>query len=178
MSDLIGKRFNKSMTFHESAKILGTSNVKLLEFLRQNEIVFKDNDRNLPYSKYLNMGWFDVIQADVENKTFSAIIPIVRITSKGFENIKILFLDKGDEYLNFYTENNFMFYVEKFTINKMLKLGFKVDLKNKIDFIKKNTITYNKHNTTSYTIFLFGDNGEKINLITYDTKNKTIKKYE
>ena len=48
-----GQKFERNLSFHEAAKILGTSNVKLLELLRKKQILFKKGNRNLPYDKFL-----------------------------------------------------------------------------------------------------------------------------
>lgn len=170
-----GQKFKRNLSFHESAKLIGTSNVKLLEFLRQKEILFKENKRNLPYSKYLNKGWFNISESNVENEGFSAIIPIVRITPKGFEEIKNLVLDDGN-ILNFYNDETFWIVIKKELLKRLLTLNIKVDEKNLQEYLKRNCMTFNKRDTKIFTIFTFIEH-ERVDLITYNTDTKKIKIY-
>lgn len=167
-----GQVFERNLSFHEAGKIMGTSNVKLLELLRRNDILFKEGNRNLPYDIYLRKKWFEVISVEVKNKGFEGQVPIVRITKKGFEEIAKLLIE-NNEFINSHNQHTFWATI-KYEIEKRLtNLGLKINNLN--DWLKMNVVTYNPKGSSTYTLFTFiGES--KVDLITYDLKNKTIQK--
>jgi phage antirepressor YoqD-like protein len=165
-----GQKFERNLSFHEAAKILGTSNVKILELLRQKEILFKQNDRNLPYDKFLTKKWFEVSYSSVENKGFSGVVPIVRITKIGFDEIEKILLDEP-MFIKSHNQRTFWKTLKIKIIDKVKSFG--IDFKDFNDWMNKNTITCNENDTNVFTIFTF-INSERIDLVSYDLKNKII----
>lgn len=165
-----GEKFERNLSFHEAAKILGTSNVKILELLRQKEVLFKQNNRNLPYEKYLSKKWFEVSYSDVENSGFKGMVPIVRITKIGFEEIEKLIVSEPD-FIKNHNQRTFWSSIRLMIIKKLIDL--KVGFNNVDDWLKKNSITHVNNSDEIVTIFTFIDNN-RFDLISYDIKNKKI----
>jgi phage antirepressor YoqD-like protein len=163
-----GQKFERNLSFHEAAKILGTSNVKLLELLRKKEILFKINNRNLPYDKFLNRQWFEVSSSEVTNSGFSGVVPIVRITKKGFDEIEKLLLE-DDTFIKYHNQRTF-FKTITIKITEKLK-DLNIDFKDIKDWLSKNTVSHNDKDIV--TIFTFIDS-KKVDLICYDLKKKII----
>lgn len=82
----------KYLSFHEAAKMLQTTNVKLLNFLRDQKIMFRSNNTNLPYQKYIE--WFFVKPVKLDNRDIPITVPIIRIRAEGFEKIKAIYENK------------------------------------------------------------------------------------
>jgi len=74
-------------TFDEVAKTLGTGRNKLFKKLRDNDakVLMKGN---IPYQKYIDQGYFRVIQQAFQKGDKDAVSPKTLITGKGFTWIK------------------------------------------------------------------------------------------
>lgn len=165
MSDLfLGKKYERPMSFHEAAKSFGTSNKKLLELLRKKGILFKDNNRNLPYSKYLK--WFEVFEAEVNNSGFLGLVPIVRINKIGMTEIRKIIYE-NNEFINELNSINFWDILFNETVRKLNDLGFKCgnDYDSKKSLIKNNTVIYN-NDSEEYLVCCF-INSNKVEILKY-----------
>jgi phage antirepressor YoqD-like protein len=74
-----------SIKIGEFAKIFSDSNFiigqnKLFQFLREKKILLSDN---MPYQKYIDNGWFEVIQGVIENSRYGRTWSTTKITGKG-----------------------------------------------------------------------------------------------
>lgn len=164
-----GQKFERNLSFHEFAKMFGTSNVKLLELLRSQNILFKQGNRNIPYDKFLMKGWFDVRMIKIDNENFVGMVPAVKITEKGFYEIESLLI-QNNEFIKQHNYNTFFKTIKLITFQKFSDLGI-----NTISEINKNLVTHTDENGL-VTLFTF-INKERINIISYNPKNKKIIKH-
>ncbi len=164
-------KIEREMSFHEVAKILGTSNVKLLKFLRAKRILFVSNKRNMPRESYVDSGWFTVFYKDIENGNFHAVVPIVRITPKGLEKIEDLILPKP-KFMKRYSDRTFEKAIRLLTVDRLKKLGIKT--RNVKKWLSMNSIIHSTENGIC-TLFIFRDS-EKVDIVKYNVRKKEILK--
>lgn len=169
MNKFLGQKFERNLSFHETAKILGTSNRKLLELLREKDIFFK-YDRNLPYDKYIRKGWFVINSVQVNNSGYSGIIPVVKITPIGFNHIEKLIINNYN-YINKHNQFTFWKTINFIILKKLLSLDIKIKENNLIYWLRKNTVLFVNNNIN--IVLLPSENGF-IELIKYDIFNKKI----
>lgn len=145
----------KNLSFHEAAKMLQTTNVKLLEFLRNEKIMFRSNRTNLPYQKYIN--WFFIKAVVLDNTDNEIIVPIIRIKPEGFKNIEAIYKEK--------TINQFKSRLISRIEEKYKKLGFRRN-------ILKEMLKWNKE-TGKHEIF-YHDGNQFHKIFEYNIKTLTI----
>jgi phage antirepressor YoqD-like protein len=127
---------SKNLSFLEAGKILGTSNLKLINFLKINKFLFKNNYKNLPYQKHIDNGYFEVKPLIInKGKENSFTVSDVKITQKGFNHFKNIFRNYNIEDL----ERD----VNKTMFLNISKLGLEYDrFKILIEINKNNDVTY------------------------------------
>jgi len=163
-------KFERNLSFHETAKILGTTNVKLLELLRKENILFKQGNRNLPMDKYMSKGWFEVYKSDIENSGFIGSVPIVRITSKGFEQIRDLLI-KNPNSLKYYNSNTFKKAVRFMMSSRLKELGLeKFDNE---EWIIRNSATETDYASETTSVFIL-HNDKREYLVKFNNKMKRL----
>lgn len=170
LKNFLKLKSERNLTFHETAKILGTSNVKLLELLREKEILFKMGNRNLPIDKYISKGWFEVYKADIGNSNFIGSVPIVRITNKGFDEIKKLALSNPD-YLKRFNSLMFQDILRNKISDSLERLGLsKYD---NDEWISANSVQHTDSTTGNCSIFIL-HNEVREYLVVFNKKKKEI----
>lgn len=164
-------KFHRNLSFHEASKILGTSNIRLLEMLRENKILFKENNRNLPIDRYIKNGWFEVYFSEVNNSDFSGCVPIVRITKKGFFEIKKIAIENS-QYLKILNNLTFKEVVRKKISDSLNDLGLKKF--DNDDWIFKNSVNHICNKTGNTSIFIVHDENIRYLVVFNRDKKKII----
>lgn len=144
---------SKNFSFHEVGKMLGISNIKLINFLNKKKMLFKSNERNLPYQIYIKKGFFKVFYVEKNEKFF----PMIRITQDGFKNIKDLFLLEDETYFE----------------NKINQMMFGIIESFGQKYNKKNILVKIEPNSDVTYYFYFND--KFIPIIKYNKNKKIIK---
>lgn len=160
----------RNLTFIETAKSLGTSNVKLLELLRKEKIVFLHERRNIPYQKYLDKGWFEITIINVKNGDFDALLPNVKITKRGYDSIKNLLLE-NPEFIKNYNKLTFPEFVKK-NVLEIIEKKFGI-VKFKEEWIKRNTCRFNAKDSDDFEIFTYVE-GKKETILKYNAREFKI----
>lgn len=83
-----------TMTMQEVAKSLGTGRTRLFRFLREEKIIMKNS--NIPYQRYIDAGYFKVVERPRASGDVIINDAATRVTAKGFDYIARL-LQKRDE---------------------------------------------------------------------------------
>lgn len=147
----------KTLNYFEVGKMLGMSNLKLIKFLKDNNILFKTNNVNLPYQKFINEGLFVVHNLEIKYRDSSFVTPAVKITQKGFEFIKNLMAS--------YSLSDLEKEVNETMFRNIAKLGIKYD--------RFKILIETERETNDVTYFQFLD-GDFIPLVKYNKKNLVI----
>lgn len=79
---------DNSQPIGEVAKVLGTGQNKLFDFLRDENILFKRNGDNLPYQEYIDLGYFTVRVKPVHMGDKVVNKAQTLVTAKGVEYIR------------------------------------------------------------------------------------------
>lgn len=77
-----------SYTIAQTAKMIGTGQNRLFEFLRQQHILFYQRGHNQPYQQYVDQGWFDVRQKTYLRGDKEESYPQLFVKPKGVEGIR------------------------------------------------------------------------------------------
>ena len=76
-------------------KITGVGRNKLFHFLREQKILVKQGNSNVPYEKYIDSGYFRVTSARIATGEF---VPVTLVSIKGLDLIYKTILAKGNDY--------------------------------------------------------------------------------
>lgn len=165
----------------EAANMLGFTRNKFLNWLREEKIMLKTNDRNIPSDRYISYGWFKVNYTLVENENFRGVIPIIRMTTKGFKGIEKRLKPTEKKPVEFNAEENLYFdrqVVEYLDYYRKL-LDLSVDAANKTFIrvtLKESDITsvYKDYKTKNQILlFKYSEKQNKI-WLSNNTLQKTI----
>ncbi|MBD2700771.1 phage antirepressor KilAC domain-containing protein [Spirosoma sp. BT702] len=75
-------------TVAEAAKMIGTGQNRLFDFLREQNIFFYQRGHNQPYQQYVDLGWFKVRQKTFNRGGKEESYPQLFVTPKGVEAIR------------------------------------------------------------------------------------------
>lgn len=164
----------RGLSFHEAAKMMGTSNVKLLEFLRERKILFVHRNRNVPYSEILKKGWFIVFEQRIVTDEYDITAPVVRLTELGYKKIKEMVYEDC-EILNTYNNETFYLIFYKILSKRLSEFYIDLTLEKTKEYFRRYCITFNKRGTTTFIVFAY-IKGERVKILTYNTSTKTINK--
>jgi phage antirepressor YoqD-like protein len=112
----------KNLSFKEASMGLGIGRNSLLEFLREEKILYISNRRNVPYSKYLKNNWFECKAVEVKlDGSRRMPVVLVRITSKGYKRIEKLLLEKQEQQKEISFQNRVLKYLDEMIVFLGLK---------------------------------------------------------
>ena len=77
-----------SFTVGEVAKMIGTGQNRLFDFLRQQNVLFYHRGHNQPYQQYVDSGWFSVRQKTFQHGDKPESYPQLFVLPKGVEGIR------------------------------------------------------------------------------------------
>jgi anti-repressor protein len=83
-----------TMSMQEVSKAFGTGRTRLYKMLREEGIVMKDS--TLPYQRFIDAGYFKVVERPRANGDSAKIDPATRVTAKGFDYIARVFKKRAE----------------------------------------------------------------------------------
>jgi hypothetical protein len=168
----LGKKIIKPLSAAEVAKLIGISRTKLFEYLREKNIVFKKNNRNIPTDLYIRKGWVEPKQSEINNEGFEGIVVTTVFTKKGFEQIRNDILLNHFDLIHTLTYENFWYIVNK-KIKSKLKNVIEFKDGEFSDMMRKNSLIFTDYQTGDKTVFYY-HNSEKIHLLKFNPDKKII----
>lgn len=84
-----------TMSMQEVSKSFGTGRTRLYKILREEELVMKDS--TLPYQRYIDAGYFKVVERPRASGETITTDPATRVTAKGFDYIARLMKKRAEQ---------------------------------------------------------------------------------